>query len=147
MANLNAKKATAPAFAPVTGGGVVLDDLYSFTVNPTAADVVRLVRIPAGTRVSAVQIQCDDIDTNGAPTALFRAGYAPCDGADPAASDNYFAAAGQTTLQSGGRLNCSFKPITFEKDVWLTVTINTASATFAAGDIAGVVIGAHNGPK
>lgn len=147
MANLNAKKALAPAFAPVNGGGVVLDDSYAFTVNPTAGDVVRLARIPAGTRVSAVQIQCDDLDTNGVPTIVFRAGYAPCDGSDPAAVDNYFAAAGQTTAQAGGRLNCAFKPIAFEKDVWLTVTVNTASATFAAGDILGIVIGAHNGPK
>lgn len=147
MANLNAKKALAPAFAPVTGGGVVLDDSYAFAANPTAGDVVRLVRIPAGTRVSVVQIQADDIDTNATPTVVFRAGYAPCDGSDPAASDAYFAAAGQTTLQGGGRLNCAFEPIAFEKDVWLTVTINTASATFAAGDIAGIVIGAHNGPK
>lgn len=148
MATLFAQKAKAPAFQPVDGCAVQLDDKYSFTANPTAGDVVNLVRIPAGTRVGAVQIQADDLDTNGTPTFVFRAGYAPCDSTSSlAAVTTYFAAAGQTTAQAGGRLDCSFKPITFEEDVYLTVTVNTAAATFAAGDICGIVIGAAVGPK
>jgi len=147
MATVYGKKAKAPAFQPVNGGAVILEDSYSPTANFTAADQVNLVRIPAGTRVTSVAIQGDDLDTNGTPTIVFRVGYAPCDGSDPTADDDYFAVAGQTTLQAGGRLQCAFEPITFEKDVWLTVTVNTASATFAAGDIFGIVQGIALGPK
>jgi hypothetical protein len=148
MPTFFAKKATAPAFMPVNGGAVSLVDSFRPAANFTAADVVNLVRIPAGTEVSVVQVQGDDLDTNGSPTIVFRLGYAPCNaGSALAAVDNYFAAAGQTTLQAGGRLNCAFKPIKFEEDVWLTMTVNTASATFAAGDIFGIVLGAAVGPK
>ncbi len=148
-ATLYATKAKAPAFMPNDGRGVVLDDTYSFTANPTAADEIRLVRIPAGTRVSGVEIDCTDLDTNGAPTFVFSAGYRPVSSADGAlaASTAYFAAAGQTTGQSAGRKVCNFLPITFQQDVWLIITIGTASATFAAGTMTGIVYGAAIGPK
>lgn len=148
MTTLFAQKAKAPAFMPVDGCGISLVDKYAVAVNPTAGDVINLVRIPAGTEVSMVQIQGDDLDSNGAPAIVFRAGYAPCDSTSGlAANSTYFAAAGQTLLQAGGRLNCAFKPIKFEEDVFLTVTVNTASATFQAGEIHGIVIGAAIGPK
>lgn len=148
MATLFGKKAKAPAFMPVTGAAISLIDSYTPAANFTAGDVINLVRIPAGTEVSIVQIQGDDLDSNGTPTIVFRAGYAPCDSnSSLAANSTYFAAAGQTTLQAGGRLNCAFEPIKFEEDVYLTCTVNTASATFQAGDIFGIVMGAANGPK
>lgn len=148
MATLFAKKATAPAFMPVDGSGMFLQDSITLAANPTAGDVINLVRIPAGTEVHHVTIRPDDLDTNGSPTIVFRAGYAPCDSTSAlTAVDNYFAAAGQTGAQSGTALACNFKPKKFEEDVYLTVTINTASATFAAGDIVGLVSGAGIGPK
>lgn len=148
MATFTAQKADAPAFAPVTGGAVCLTDRYAVAANFTAGDDIRLVRIPAGTQVALAFIRCDDLDTNGTPTIVFRVGYQACDsGSALVANTTYFAAAGQTTAQAGGTLTCTFEPITFEEDVWLTVTVNTASATFAAGDICGTVIGSHNGAK
>ena len=148
MATLNSRRAKAPANMPVDGRAISLVDSIALAANPVALDVINLVRIPAGTEVSIVQIQSDDLDTNGAPTIVFRAGFAPCDaGSALAANNTYFAAAGQTLAQAGGRLNCSFKPIKFEEDVYLTLTVNTASATFAAGEIHGIVIGAAIGPK
>lgn len=148
MATFFAKKATAPAFAPVTGGAVCLVDSYAVAANFTAGDDINLVRIPAGTEVALAFIRSDDLDTNGTPTIVFRVGYRPCDSSSAlAANTTYFAAAGQTTAQAGGTLTCSFEPITFEEDVWLTVTVNTASATFAAGDIFGTVVGSHRGAK
>lgn len=148
MATFFGKKATAPAFSPVTSAVGSFVDSYSATANFTAADDIKLVRIPAGTEIATVHIQADDLDTNGTPTIVFRVGYTPCDSTSVlAANSTYFAAAGQTTAQAGGRLACSFKPITFQEDVYLWVTINTAAATFAAGDIHGIVMGACNGPK
>lgn len=148
MATLNARRAKAPANMPVDGRAISLVDAIALAANPTAGDVINLVRIPAGMEVSVVQIQANDLDTNGAPTFVFRAGYAPCDSGSALAADTtYFAAAGQTLAQAGGRLNCAFKPIKFEEDVWLTVTVNTAAATFAAGEIHGIVLGSAVGPK
>jgi hypothetical protein len=79
MATLYGDKAKAPAFMPVDGRGMFLTDKISLTANPTAADVINLVRIPAGMEVDIVQIQSDDLDTNGTPTIVFGAGYTPCD--------------------------------------------------------------------
>lgn len=147
MANLKSQKALAPAFMPVDGCGMFITDKYTFAANPTAADTLDF-RIPGGMEVVAVSVQCDDLDTNGSPTIVFSAGYTPVDTASSlSASLAYFAAAGQTTAQAGGRLQCSFKPIKFEEDVWLRLTIATASATFAAGDIAVIVSGIAEGQK
>lgn len=146
MATFNAKRAKAPANMPVDGRAITLQDSFRPSANFSANDVVNLVRIPAGMEVTVAQLQFDDLDT--ATGALFRAGYAPCDaGSALAPVDNYFAAAGQTLAQTGGRLNCAFKPIKFEEDVYLTLTFNTPPTTFAAGDIFGIVIGSAVGPK
>lgn len=147
MANFKAQRALAPAFMPVDGRGMVITDKYSVAANFTAADTVDF-RIPGGMLVTDVQIQCDDLDTNGTPTIVFGAGYTPVDtGSSLSASLAYFAAAGQTTAQAGGRLTCSFKPVKFEEDVWLRLTVATASATFAAGDIDVIVSGIADGQK
>lgn len=148
MATTYGDKAKAPAFMSVDGRAMHVVDKVSPTANYTAADVVNLVRIPAGMEVDAVAIQCDDLDSNGTPTIVFSVGYTPCDSSSSLSpSATYFAAAGQTTAQAGGRLSCSFKPKKFEEDVWLTLTIGTASATFQAGDIYAIVSGQAIGPK
>lgn len=148
MAIVYGTKAKAPAFMPVDGRAIIQQDKYSAAANFTAADVVRLVRIPAGMEVDILQIRAPDMDTNGSPTIVFGVGYTPCDSSSAlAANATYFAAAGQTTAQAGGTLQCSFPPIKFEEDVWVTLTIGTASATFAAGDIYGIAVGQAIGPK
>lgn len=147
MAALKSLRSSAPAFMPVDGGGMFITDKYTFAANPTAADTIDF-RIPGGMLVAGVQIQCDDIDTHGTPTFVFSAGYTPVDTASSlSASLAYFAATGQTTAQAGGRLTCSFKPVKFEEDVWLRITVGTASATFAAGDIAVIVSGNADGQR
>ncbi len=147
MANFKAQKALAPAFMPVDGCGIHLVDKIAVAANFTAADTVDF-RIPGGTEVVGVEIQCDDLDTHGTPTIVFSAGYTPVDtGSSLSAALTYFAPAGQTTAQAGGRLRCAFKPIKFEEDVFLRLTIATAAATFAAGEIAAIVYGNANGQK
>lgn len=145
---LFAQKAKAPAFMPVDGRGIFIADKIALTANPAVGEVINLVRIPAGLEVHHVKVQCDDLDSNGTPTIVFRVGFAPCDSTSTLpANSTYFAPAGQTTAQAGGGLPCNFKPIKFEEDVFLTVTVNTASATFQAGEIHGLVNGAAIGPK
>ncbi len=148
MAALKGNKVNSPAFMKPDGNARFLADKYSFTANPTAADTLDLVRIPAGSEVCMVDIVADDLDTNGTPTFAFSVGYTPCDsGSSLSPSATYFAGTGQTTARTGGRLSCVFDPIVFEEDVWLRLTIGTASATFAAGDIHGIVGANCNGVK
>jgi hypothetical protein len=135
MASIKSVGFTAPKFNSRDGRARFLIDKVALTANPTAADTLDFM-IPGGVTVCSLEIQADDLDTNGAPTFVFGAGYAPVNPASAlAANATYFAPVGRTTAQSGGRLTCSFKPIKFEEDVYLRLTVGTASATFAAGEI------------
>ncbi len=146
MASIKSVAFNAPKFMPVESCAFAYIDKVSLTANPTAADTLDF-KLPAGVEVFNVSIQCDDLDTNGTPTFAFSVGYAPADPASSlAANATYFAAAGQTTTRTGGRLMCAFKPIKFEEDVILRVTVGTASATFAAGDVIAIVEANTNGP-
>lgn len=150
MANVDSSTLNANKFMQAFGNGAHLDGTCALTANPTAADVIRIMRIPAGTRVSAILLGNTDMDTNGAPTFVHSLGYAPVNADDgPAASAAYFAAAGQTNFQAAneGKLYCKFAPITFDKDVYLTATVGTAAATFAAGTIYATVLGEAVGTK
>lgn len=147
MATLKAKRYAAPKFQPVDGCAAFIYDTYSVAVNPTVADVI-LYRIPAGMDICSVEIQSDDLDTNGTPTIAFSVGYQAVEPwSTLVAAPTYFAPAGQTISRTGGRLVCSFKPIVFNEPVDLTITIGAVSATFAAGDIVAIVNGNMIGPK
>lgn len=150
MANVDSTTLNANKFMQAFGQGMNLDGVIALTVNPTAADVLRILRIPAGTKVSAVMIANGDLDSNGVPTLVFSMGYAPVNASDgPAASAAYFQAAGDTSLQAAnaGKLYRNFAAITFAYDVYLTMTVGTAAATFAAGSIHATVIGEARGVK
>lgn len=147
MAHLYGRKAKAPAFMPVDGCGINIIDSIALAANPTAGDVINF-KLPAGIQLGALKIRCSDLDANGTPTFVFGVGYRPADtGSSLAPSAAYFAAAGQTTAQAGGTLECSFEPITFDEDVYVTLTIATAAATFAAGNIFMIASGNAIGPK
>jgi hypothetical protein len=147
MASIKSVGFYSPKFMPGDGCAASLVDKVALTANPAVNDTIDFL-IPAGLEVSIVEIQCDDIDTNGTPTFAFGVGYAPIQ-ADTAltAAPTYFAAAGQTTARTGGRLACSFKPIKFEEDVILRLTVGAVAATFAAGEIHAVVVGACRGVR
>jgi hypothetical protein len=149
MANIDSATLNENKFMQAFGDAVAVQGSVALAANPTAADVIRVMRIPAGTRVSALMVGNGDLDSNGAPTLVVGIGYAPCDGSSPAASAAYFQAAGDTVLQAAnaGKLYHNFAPVTFEKDVWLTMTVGTASATFAAGSIYVTALGRARGVK
>lgn len=150
MANIDSATLRKNDFMQAFGNCVQFDGQVALAANPTAADVIRVMLIPAGTKVQVVVQGNDDLDSNGTPTLVHSIGYAPVVAGDgPAASAAYFAAAGQTTLQAAnvGKVFNNFDPITFDKDVWLTMTVGTAAATFAAGSIRMVVMGEARGIK
>lgn len=150
MANVDSTTLNKNDFMQAFGNAVQLDGKLTLAANPAAADVLRIMKIPAGTKVSKLVVANDDLDSNVAPTAAVSIGYAPVVAGDgPAANAAYFAAAGQIILQSAndGKAYNKFDPITFDKDVYLTMTVGVASATFAAGSIWATVQGEARGIK
>ena len=145
MANLFGRKAKAPALMPVDGCAIQINDTIALTVNPAAGDVINF-RLPAGIELGNLKIKCGDLDTGTG--FLFRVGYTPCDTGSTLAADSVaFAPAGQTNAHTGTTLDCSFHPIKFEEDVYVTVTVNAASTGFTAGLISMIAIGSAIGPK
>lgn len=150
MANIDSATLNTNRFMQCFGDGTHPNGNIALAANPTAADVIRIMRIPAGNEVSAVLIANSDLDSNGAPTLVVSIGYAPVVAADgPAANATYFSAAGETILQApnAGKLYANFAPITFAFDVYLTMTVGTPAATFAAGTIRAIAIGSARGIK
>lgn len=148
MATINSVGRFVPQFMSGDGCGMFVVDKAIISSAPAVNDVIDFP-IPAGMEVALVEIQCDDLDSNGSPTIAFQAGYAPANAGSTtlSASLAYFAAAGQVTARAGGRLACSFKPIKFNEDAVLRLTIGTAAATFAAGEIHAIVGGNAKGVR
>jgi len=110
------------------------------SVTPSSgalASVYVPVRIPGGVRLTGLEIDNADLDSNVYPDLVVKAGYRPVDGVSPVADDDYFGS-GLTILQSAGRNRLSFAPITFQKTVEIIVTVTTAAATFAAGRLTAI---------
>ena len=150
MANIDSTTLLDVGHMSDHGNAAVAEGTVALAANPTAADVIRVCLIPAGTKVSALMLGNGDLDSNGAPTLVVGIGYTPVVSADgPTASAAYFQAAGDTVLQAAnaGKLYKNFAPITFEKDVYLTMTVGTASATFAAGSLYLTALGTARRPK
>lgn len=101
---------------------------------PATSDVLRLIRIPAGTVVEEVIIINDDMDSTTTPAMTCKLGYTPCNSTDgPAADTSYFFAASQTFLQSASRSETKSKPILFDFDVFVDLTVLVPAASFIAG--------------
>src|SRR5687768_652742 len=136
---------------PMPMGGYGNMNVVFGTVTPTAgalADVYRPVRIPAGMTVTSLEIVNDDLDSNGTPLIACKIGYEPVNASDgPTADDDFFVVAGSTILRSAARTAMNFQPIKFEKDVWVTVTLSAAAATFATGKVTAIVTGEATGVK
>ncbi|SOD42374.1 hypothetical protein [Nitrosovibrio sp. Nv4] len=121
------------------------------SVTPTAgalADVYKPLRIPAGMTLTGLEIVNDDLDSNATPLMACKIGYEPVNSTDgPTADDDYFVAAGSTILRSAARTSMNFQPVKFEKDVWVTVTLTAAAATFASGKVTAIATGEATGVK
>lgn len=144
MASLKAQKALAPKYMTGDGDGVFETDKIVLGASPgsgtpAATDTIDFL-IPGGAQVCDLAFFLDDCDTGAA--FLFGVGYRPVNPLSSlAANATYFAAAGQTTGQAGGRLECAFKPIKFEEDVYITLTVGTAPAGIAANPEIHIVAG------
>lgn len=150
MANIDSATLNDNRFMQAFGNAVVAQGNIALAANPTATDVIRVMKVLAGTRVSALMLGNADLDTNAGPTLVVGIGFAPVVAGDgPAANAAYFQAAGDTVLQAAnaGKLYHNFAAITFEKDVYITLTVGTAAATFAAGSLFMTALGNARGIK
>lgn len=135
MTTTIAQKSTGPKLNKGDGMTYVYTDKVAAAANPAVNDVYQYL-LPAGIEITSLAVQTADLDSNGTPTIAFKVGYKAVDAASTlTAVDNYFAATGQTTAQAGGRLVCAFVPITFNEDVYVTITFTATAATFVAGDV------------
>lgn len=150
MASIKAQRATAPKFMDLDGCAVFETDKVVLGTGqggtPAAGDTLDF-GIPAGAKLCDLVFVLDDCDTGSA--FVFGIGYRPVSSSSTlAASSTYFAAAGQTTGQAGGRLQCSFKPIVFDEDVYIQVVVGTAPTGLAGNPEVHIVAGYNcQGPK
>lgn len=151
MASLKAQKATAPKYMTCDGDSVFETDKIVLGASPgvgtpAAADTIDFL-IPAGAQLCDLAFILDDCDTS--TTFVFGVGYrAATTGSSLATNATYFAAAGQTTGQAGGRLECNFKPIKFEEDVYIQLLVGTAPTGISGNPEIHIVAGYNAiGPK
>ena len=121
-----------------TGNAVVYT--YSNASAANSADVIRLGKIPAGTRVTDVRLKCADTGTGN----TLDVGYSPV-GDSPTADaaywwDNLDTATAAVDVRSSAR------PVKFERDVWLEILVNSANFT-GTPQIDVVIYGANEGVK
>jgi len=138
MADMQAINYSRPKAMSVDGRGVNIWDRASIT-SLTAADTISF-RMPAGFEICTLQLNCDDVESTA--TSLFRVGYLKFKSVDTLTPvDNYFAAAGQTTLQAGGILQCRFVPIKFDVEWILQILLNTGGTLTAGGFVTAIAGG------
>jgi hypothetical protein len=134
--------ALAPRFSDGKGNAYCDDGSATAPVGFTTTDKARLVRIPAGTRVTEIAIR--NVALGATLTVNF--GYeAATPGSTLAAATTAFGSA-LTILQTAARNVLNFAPITFDEDVWLTCTPQL-NATTTGGAISAIVMGKVVGVK
>lgn len=148
MASLKAQNALTPKKMGVNGDGVFIHGKYVAAAAPVAGDTIDFL-LPAGIQLCTLRFILDDSD-NGA-AFVFGAGYRAVDPANAAAlptNATYFAAAGQTTGQAGGVLECAFKPIQFDVDVYVQLLVGTAPTAITGNPEIHMVAGGNQvGPR
>jgi hypothetical protein len=150
MATLTAARA-ASTF-PVAGASQAGDlkvawGSYNLLVNPTAADIIQMCRVPAGATVVGGRIYGADIDT-GTETLDFDFGWAANgdEVADPDGFGNFGVVSGDAIDGNevgidralGGVLRTA-GPKTFTKETILQITIVATAAATGTGMITAVV--------
>jgi hypothetical protein len=101
----------------------------SVTANPTAADVVQLLKVPKGAIILDLHVVASDMDTNGTPLMTFSIGYG--------GSTAYWIST-STVAQAGGVARptaLTARPLTMTDEDTIDLLWVAAAATFAAGTI------------
>ena len=114
---------------------------YEYDAAASSADVLRLGKIPAGTRVTSVRLIGEDTGTS----VTLDVGYAPADGTAPTAAPSYWWNDLDTSTAAVDVTSGSL-PIRFERDVWLEALVNSANFT-GTPKLTFIVTGINEGVK
>lgn len=149
MSTYNALKLLLPAHMQAMGNCAVYDDAVTLATALVINDIIGLIKIPAGVRLTELRFVNDDIDTG--TTLQVKIGYKPADPTSSlAAVDNYFGAT-LTFLQSASGAMVAntpqFKPITFNEEVLIFATVTAAPTGGGVGTITTIAMGDMIGIK
>lgn len=133
-ADLNSKPIRA-----AQGQAIVYDAKLAPGVNTATGDVLRFMRIPAGTRLCEISVRVATAFGAAAPTSWV---LTPVDGS----SATTLVAAGDTVLNTINKKDLSFEPLTVEKDSFLDAVVGTVT-TGAAGVATATALGVAEGAK
>lgn len=125
------------------GNAVIYDDRVVISSALQNGDKVRLVRVPAGTRVTDLAIVNPDLDTG--TTLQAKLGWEYVDGSSGGV-DNNFAAAGALWQTAAKNRYLPDAPFVADKDIYIIATV-TANATTNTGTIYTTVTGIGVGVK
>lgn len=123
------------AFAQAFGNAWCGDDAATPGAALALNDTIDLIRVPRGVRLTELFKTNGDQDTG--TTLQYKLGYRKVDSAGALTDDDdYFVAAGATDLQAAvtgsAPTRYAFAPVTFDEDVFITLTV-TAAATGVSG--------------
>lgn len=153
MATLTAARAasTFPVFSPPHGSGVLCAayGVYTFAVNPTAADIVQMCKVPAKATVLGGYLMAADLDTGTEALDMDFGWQATADEiADPDGFGNFgvwdgdvvsmiIPVAGSWKPLQGVLLTAG--PKTFTAEASLALTVNAPANATGTGVITAVV--------
>lgn len=145
---MGTKTTTSKKATPSVANGAVFHDAVAVTnADIDAADVIRPVKVAAGTYVHKVRTKTTELDTNVSPSLTAKIGFTPCDGsAAPSGADVAVAADAAWGQNAEVKSFDVIPPYLVEKDSWLNIVIGTGAATEAAtGTVSAVVEGTCHG--
>lgn len=147
-----ALKGNSPVHMQSFGNAMYLyDKTETITALLAIADTVDLIRLPGGMQLTELETWNADLCTSN--TLAVKIGYRKVNSAGVLTDDDdYFGAAltnFQAAVTSGTRTRYTFEPITFNEDVFITVTVTTAAsgAAITTGTISAVAKGIARGIK
>lgn len=115
---------------------VFIDSVAVATTDLDSGDIVKLVKVAAGSNVHRVTVKNTDLDANVSPALTAKIGFSPIDGsAAPSGADTAVTADGAWGQSAATTTYEIFPPYRVEKDSWLTIVIGTVAATQASGTI------------
>lgn len=150
MATLTSVQAATdfPVHQPAAGEVGVAFGTLAITANPTAADVWRMCKLPAGAVFLEGKLYASDLDTNGTPTLDMDVGILGATVTDSDFFGNFGVVSGDAVsgykpgvgvvlplAPTVSATNLSGALVTLTEATIVTITVNTAAATFAAGNV------------
>lgn len=129
----------APSLAPTpvanAGAGNVLQSTYTLTAALTLNQVIQMAPIPAGARITRVQLSTDDLDSNVSPAVVLAVG-------DTGSATRFIS--GSTVGQAGGVTSLNQHgghAYKYAAADTITVKVTTAPATGATSGTIVLTVG------